>query len=73
MSAKPSQLTQERPALRVIVSGDAEPHPRVVAEVLSDGSIRVVGARERQDDRSFSVGHLAGEGWTIWWDRRYWD
>jgi hypothetical protein len=45
----------------------------VVAEALSDGSIRVMGGGDGEGDRSFTVGRLAGDGSTIWWDRRYWD
>ena len=72
MSAKPSELTQERPILRVIGGRQPRRQPGVVAEVLSDGTIRVAGGSEDQGNRSFSAGHLAGDGWTIWWNRRYW-
>jgi hypothetical protein len=75
MSVKPSELTW-KPALRVIDGGGSEPHadsPDVVAEVLSDGTIRTLGDPEaRSGDRSFATGQVAGDGWTIWWDRRYW-
>lgn len=76
MSAK-AQATRRAnaPALRVI-EGARAPRQRemsdVVAEVLSDGTIRLVGSGEADDDRLFSVGQLSGDGWTLWWDRRRW-
>jgi hypothetical protein len=75
MSARPQEAT-ERPALRVIDGGEAPPAPdsrQVVAEVLSDGSVRLVaGSQDADGDHGFATGQVAGDGWTIWWDRRYW-
>jgi hypothetical protein len=77
VSLKPSELTGvERPALRVIDGGASVARregPEVVAEVLSDGTIRVIGGPDaRADDRSYATGQVSGDGWSIWWDRRYW-
>jgi hypothetical protein len=45
----------------------------VVAEVLSDGTVRPVGTGERaRDGKPFSSGTVAGDGWTLWWQRRSW-
>jgi hypothetical protein len=77
MSLKPSELTGvERPTLRVLDGGRTEARqegPAVVAEVLSDGTIRIVGGTEAgSEDRSYATGQVSGDGWSIWWDRRYW-
>jgi hypothetical protein len=77
MIARPTELTRDRrPALRVIDGDGAralDDRAEVVAEILSDGTVRMrapddVGAH----DHGFATGHVAGDGWTIWWDRRYW-
>lgn len=74
MAARPSELTRtERPALRIVQGGaEAESAPRVVAEVLSDGSVRMVGAAAAASTERYATGQIAGNGWTIWWDRRSW-
>jgi hypothetical protein len=74
MAARPSELTRsDRPALRVVEGGAAsEPGPRVVAEILSDGTVRMVGAAGAAATERYATGQVAGDGWTIWWDRRSW-
>jgi hypothetical protein len=75
MSARPQEAT-ERPTLRVIDGEEAPPTPdsrQVVAEVLSDGSVRLVaGSQDAEGDQGYATGQVAGDGWTVWWDRRYW-
>jgi hypothetical protein len=72
MSAKMQPRRDDTPTLEVIDGGLAAPErAEVVAEVLSDGTIRVLGVPQ-EDHEGFSVGHLTGPGWTIWWDRRRW-
>jgi hypothetical protein len=75
MSARPQEAT-ERPTLRVIDGGEAPPGPdsrQVVAEVLSDGSVRLVaGSQDAEGDQGYATGQVAGDGWTVWLDRRYW-
>jgi hypothetical protein len=74
MSAELQRPREDGPTLEVIDGGLAESSPEraeVVAEVLSDGTIRVLGVPEEVRE-GFSVGHLTGPGWTIWWDRRRW-
>ncbi len=62
----------ERPRLRPIEGGRADEPSRVVAVVLSDGSVRELGAGwdAGHDDRSWSSGSVAGDGWVLWWERR---
>jgi hypothetical protein len=76
MSVKPSELTRNvRPALRVFEGGraGAADRPKVVAEILSDGTIRrTTEDPASSDDASFATGKVTGEGWRLWWDRRYW-
>jgi hypothetical protein len=51
---------------------DWEP-PRVVAEILSDGTVQVLDrAGEAESVASWGSGIVAGRGWTIWWERRRW-
>jgi hypothetical protein len=75
MSARPTELTREgRPALRVIDGAGARSEgPEVVAEIMSDGTVRVDGRLQAgAPDHGFVTGQVFGEGWTIWWDRRTW-
>ena len=77
MSARPEATEGTRPVLQVIEGGEspaAMDERQVVAEILSDGTIRLVaGPTGRNGDRGYATGQVGGEGWTVWWDRRYWD
>lgn len=71
-----SRELADRPRLEV-VEGEGEqasqPGPKVVAVVLSDGTVREVGAEwseQRPPRRDWTSGSLAGDGWTLWWERR---
>jgi hypothetical protein len=44
--------------------------PQVVAEVLSDGSIRQVGEPTSPPARDYETGRISGAGWILWWERR---
>ena len=48
--------------------------PAVVAEILSDGTIRArsphVSARVTESAADWSTGQLADDGWMLWWERR---
>lgn len=76
MIAMLSQVNEgQRPRLRVI-DGEGVADAKaleVVAEVLSDGTVRMRNPRgpASRGDR-FASGQVSGEGWTIWWDRRRW-
>jgi hypothetical protein len=81
VSTKEARMPQmpapdERPRLRPVEggAGRAGRKPsRVVAVVLSDGSVRDLHAgwgEAGDDDRSWASGSLAGEGWVLWWERR---
>jgi hypothetical protein len=70
MSARIREIEQ-RPA------DTREPRPTkrsVVAEILSDGSVRQVGGSDPVDfpKSPFATGRLAGEDWILWWERRAW-
>jgi hypothetical protein len=60
---RPAVAPEHRPAKR-----------RVVAEILSDGSVRPVGGSEPVDfpKSPFTTGRLTGEDWVLWWERRAW-
>jgi hypothetical protein len=66
-----------RPRLRLI-KGEADRTPeerRVVAEILSDGTIRGLSGSKAWDTKSqpdWRQGSVAGDGWTMWWERRPW-
>jgi hypothetical protein len=50
-----------------------DPRPVVVAVILADGSVRELARRpleEREPTPAWASGSLAGEGWTLWWERR---
>lgn len=70
MPARMRQIEQ-RPAAM------PEPRPtkrRVIAEILSDGSVRPLGGSDPVDfpKSPFATGRLAGEDWILWWERRAW-
>ncbi|MGH2663360.1 MAG: hypothetical protein ACRDH8_11265 [Actinomycetota bacterium] len=49
------------------------PGSRVIAVVLSDGTVREVGpqwADRRSISRSWSSGSVGGDDWMLWWERR---
>ena len=73
-SAQPSRGEGRRFRL---VKGEANrpSDQRVVAEILSDGSIREVSGAKAWDTKSptpWDQGTVAGDGWTMWWERRPW-
>ena len=65
-----------RPRLRLVRGGKhASPQPRVVAEVLSDGTVRDMDGTKAWDTTSsggWRQGSLNGDGWTLWWEHRPW-
>jgi hypothetical protein len=60
----PSATTEPSPSRPVPVK------PEVVAEVLSDGTIRQVGEEPRPAAEDFETGRISGDGWILWWERR---
>lgn len=50
------------------------PETRVVAEILSDGTIRPrsegVHWDAAESRHGWASGTVSGDGWTIWWERR---
>ena len=51
------------------------PEPRVVAEVMSDGTVRRVDGAKAWDtttEDGFHKGSVTGAGWTLWWEHRPW-
>ena len=64
----------ERPALRSVRHQETlslAPRDEVVAEILSDGSVRPV-ANDGADTtaRGWAEGSLSGSNWILWWTRR---
>jgi hypothetical protein len=75
-AAAPARPETTRPRLR-LVNGEARrsPRPHVVAEVLSDGTVRNRDdstAWETGSNSGWRQGSLSGDGWTLWWERRPW-
>jgi hypothetical protein len=71
-----ARFRENRRRLRLI-RGEAKPSPkpRVVAEVMSDGTIRELDGTRAWDTKSedgFHQGAVAGDGWTLWWQHRPW-
>jgi len=48
------------------------PAPRVVAEILEDGTIRTATGSTAAQDPSWSTATVTGLDWTIWLERRNW-
>jgi hypothetical protein len=61
--------------LRLVPTPSADdPRPGVVAVILADGSIRELAGRpleQHEPTSTWASGSLAGEGWILWWERRY--
>jgi hypothetical protein len=68
--ARTPRMRVEFPVIHV---EEPEGRPRVVAEILSDGTVQVLDrAGETRTGKAWSSGTIAGERWTIWWERRRW-
>jgi hypothetical protein len=71
-----ARFRENRSRLRLIRSeAKRSPEPRVVAEVLSDGTIREMDGIKAWDTKSedgFHQGSVVGNGWTLWWEHRPW-
>ena len=60
-ASRVGQEERERPARR----------RHVVAEVLSDGTVRPKGTLGPVEGESeWSQGQVSGDGWALWWERR---
>jgi hypothetical protein len=68
---RPSEISpHEGPAARM--SGD--PRKDVVAIVLSDGTVQGIAQSViKSSGAGFRRGQIAGSGWTLWWELRFWD
>jgi hypothetical protein len=57
----------------VVHVDELDGRPRVVAEILSDGTVQVLDrAGEAESVSPWASGVIAGPRWTIWWERRRW-
>ena len=71
--ATPTSSWMAPPAQEALPAAETPERPHVVAEILSDGSIRVLDEVLDDDaDSDWGTGHLTGRGWTLWWERRRW-
>lgn len=72
MEVRRMALTSRAP--RVGQEERERPEPRrrhVVAEVLSDGTVRPKGTLGPvEGEREWSQGQVSGDGWVLWWQRR---
>ena len=58
-----------RPVLRSVPSDG--PESGVVAEILSDGTVRPVASQNGQaSSKAWSEGSISGRSWILWWTRR---
>ncbi|HEX8098909.1 MAG TPA: hypothetical protein VF660_01755, partial [Actinomycetota bacterium] len=49
----------------------SDAHTDVVAEILSDGSVRPVANDNSQtSNKSWTEGSISGRSWILWWTRR---
>jgi hypothetical protein len=70
-----ARFRENRNRLRLIRSGAKRSPARVVAEVLSDGTVRQMDGVKAWDTKShdgFHQGSVVGNGWTLWWEHRPW-
>ena len=65
-------LTRQATRLEQEEREQPAPRPRhVVAEVLSDGTVRPKGTLGPvEGEPEWSRGHVSGDGWVLWWERR---
>jgi hypothetical protein len=72
MEVRQMALTEGAP--RVGQEEREQPEPRrrhVVAEVLSDGTLRPKGTfGPVEGEQEWSQGQVSGDGWVLWWERR---
>jgi hypothetical protein len=74
-TAEQTDRNASRPRLRVVSGARHSARPHVVAELLSDGTIRPRDGSagwETGSKSGWRQGSLAGDGWTLWWERRPW-
>ena len=65
---------QARPALRSIPAHEpnsSSEGTEVVAEILSDGTVRPVASHSGQTaPKAWTEGSISGRSWILWWTRR---
>jgi hypothetical protein len=61
-----------KPVLRSVPSDSSDGGEReVVAEILSDGTVRPVATTNGQaTSKPWSEGSISGRSWILWWNRR---
>ncbi len=65
------QLAPARPALRSVPANDSHRQNEVVAEILSDGTVRPVASPNGHGaSKPWSEGSISGRSWILWWNRR---
>ena len=73
-SLAPEQKKRSRPALRSVPAPEsdvASDHAEVLAEILSDGTVRpVASANGHAAPTTWSEGSISGRSWILWWTRR---
>ena len=60
--------------LRLVPSPDVASEPAVVAEILSDGTVRPLDPRVRsvqtETTGEWARGQISDDRWMMWWERR---
>ena len=68
------EIRPQRPDLRAVSAPKANGGPEsgeVVAEILSDGSVRPVANQNGPaSPQGWSEGAISGRSWILWWTRR---
>jgi hypothetical protein len=66
MPERPAPALRSVPAVHSDGSSGA-----VVAEILSDGTIRpVAGSNGQASSKAWSEGSISGRSWILWWTKR---
>jgi hypothetical protein len=68
------RMTERAPRRRQPAASRATQQKRVVAVILSDGTVREVaeGRDAPRNAPAWSSGSIAGQDWVLWWERRAW-
>jgi hypothetical protein len=71
-SLEREQMQPPKPVLRSVPAGSPEGYDGdVVAEILSDGTVRPVANPNGQTaSKAWSEGSISGRSWILWWTRR---
>lgn len=64
---------EDRASEGIRANAPHEEEPLAVAVILSDGTVRMIGAGRSEGNRpEWQSGVVSGSDWTLWWECRSW-